>query len=93
VTSPFIHYHFRLAILLPASARAHLERRARINLRRVACLLQADRRRGLGRAEPFNVSNTPPLSQPNGSFGAAAFGSVTTAGDPGIFVLAPRLKF
>jgi hypothetical protein len=39
------------------------------------------------------VSNTPPLSQPNGSFGAAAFGSVTTAGDPSVFELARRLKF
>jgi hypothetical protein len=45
------------------------------------------------RAEAFNVSNTPPLGQPNGSFGAAAFGSITTAGDPRVFELALRLKF
>ena len=29
------------------------------------------------RAEVFNVSNTPPLNDPNGSFGAAAFGTIT----------------
>jgi hypothetical protein len=69
VTSPFIHYHFRLAVLLPASAQAHLELRARL---------------GLG--------NTPPLGQPHGNFGAAAFGSIAMAGGPGNFVLAPRLK-
>jgi hypothetical protein len=45
------------------------------------------------RAEAFNVSNTPPLGQPNGSFGAAAFGSITTAGDPRVFELALRVKF
>jgi hypothetical protein len=63
-----------------------------LSLDRVIFLLHADRRRGLGRAEPFNASNAPAPGQPNGSFGAAAFGSVATAGDPGIFVLAPRLK-
>jgi hypothetical protein len=45
------------------------------------------------RAEAFNVSNTPPLGQPNGSFGAAAFGSITTAGNPRVFELALRVKF
>src|SRR5204863_3329801 len=34
------------------------------------------------RAEAFNVSNTPPLNDPNGSFGSAAFGSITSAGNP-----------
>ena len=34
------------------------------------------------RAEVFNVSNTPPLNDPNGSFGSAAFGSITSAGNP-----------
>ena len=29
------------------------------------------------RAEVFNVTNTPAFAQPNGSFGAAAFGSIT----------------
>ncbi|MEO8373194.1 MAG: hypothetical protein ABI806_28675 [Candidatus Solibacter sp.] len=45
------------------------------------------------RGELFNVSNTPPLGQPNGSFGAAAFGSISTAGDPRVAELALRLKF
>jgi len=45
------------------------------------------------RAEAFNGSNTPPLGQPNGNFGAAAFGSITQAGDPRAFELAPRVKF
>jgi hypothetical protein len=45
------------------------------------------------RAEVFNVSNTPPLGQPNGSFGAAAFGSINAAGDPRFFEFAMRLKF
>jgi hypothetical protein len=45
------------------------------------------------RAEVFNVSNTPPLGQPNGSFGAAAFGTITSAGDPRFFEFAARLKF
>ncbi|MEO8594816.1 MAG: TonB-dependent receptor [Candidatus Solibacter sp.] len=45
------------------------------------------------RAEVFNVSNTPPLGQPNGSFGSAAFGSITTAGDPRVFEFALRVKF
>jgi hypothetical protein len=30
------------------------------------------------RAEVFNITNTPAFSQPNGSFGAAAFGSITS---------------
>ncbi|MCU1339344.1 MAG: hypothetical protein JWO19_4925 [Bryobacterales bacterium] len=34
------------------------------------------------RAEAFNVSNTPPLNDPNASFGNAAFGSITSAGNP-----------
>lgn len=34
------------------------------------------------RAEAFNVSNTPPLNDPNGSFGSVAFGSITSAGKP-----------
>jgi len=34
------------------------------------------------RAEAFNVSNTPPLNDPNGIFGSAAFGSITSAGSP-----------
>ena len=30
------------------------------------------------RAELFNLTNTPAFSQPNGSFGAAAFGTITS---------------
>src|ERR1035441_837743 len=48
-----------------ASAQAHLERRARVNL-----------------------GNTPPLGQPRGNFGAAAFGGIAATGDPGGFELA-----
>jgi hypothetical protein len=45
------------------------------------------------RAEAFNVSNTPPLNDPNGSFGAAAFGTITTAGNPRDFEFAGKLHF
>ena len=67
MTSPFIQYQFRLAVLLVASARAHLG--------------------------PLSLCNTPPLGRPNGNFGAAAFGNIAMAGDPGVFVLALRVKF
>ena len=45
------------------------------------------------RAEAFNVSNTPPLNDPNGSFGSAAFGSITSAGNPRVYEFAARVKF
>lgn len=45
------------------------------------------------RAEVFNLSNTPPLGQPNGVLGNAAFGSITTAFDPRVFELALKLSF
>jgi hypothetical protein len=45
------------------------------------------------RAEAFNVSNTPPLNDPNGSFGSAAFGSITSAGTPRVFEFAGKLNF
>lgn len=45
------------------------------------------------RAEAFNVANTPPLGNPNGSFGNAAFGSITTALDPRVFELVLKLHF
>ena len=45
------------------------------------------------RAEVFNLTNTPPLGNPNGSFGSPAFGSITTAGDPRVFELALKLRF
>jgi hypothetical protein len=45
------------------------------------------------RAEAFNVSNTPPLNDPNGSFGSAAFGSITAAGNPRVFEFAGKVRF
>ena len=45
------------------------------------------------RAEAFNVTNTPPLGNPNGSFGNAAFGTITTALDPRVFELVLKLQF
>jgi hypothetical protein len=40
------------------------------------------------RAEVFNANNTPPLNDPNGSFGNAAFGTITSAGNPRDFEFA-----
>jgi len=45
------------------------------------------------RAEAFNVSNTPPLNDPNGSFGSPAFGSIASAGNPRVFELALRIRY
>jgi len=45
------------------------------------------------RAEAFNVSNTPPLNDPNGSFGSAAFGSITSAGNPRVFEFVGKVRF
>jgi hypothetical protein len=45
------------------------------------------------RAEVFNLTNTPPLGAPNGVLGAAAFGSITTAGDPRVVQLALKFTF
>jgi hypothetical protein len=45
------------------------------------------------RAEIFNVSNTPPLNDPNGIFGSAAFGTITSAGNPRDFEFAGKLRF
>jgi Carboxypeptidase regulatory-like domain len=45
------------------------------------------------RAELFNVANTPAFAQPNGSFGSAAFGSITgTTIDPRVMQLAIRIS-
>jgi hypothetical protein len=45
------------------------------------------------RAEMFNVTNTPEFSQPNGSFGSAAFGTITTTTtDPRVVQFAIRLS-
>jgi hypothetical protein len=45
------------------------------------------------RAEAFNVSNTPPLNDPSGSFGSAAFGTITSAGNPRDFEFAAKVHF
>jgi hypothetical protein len=45
------------------------------------------------RAEVFNATNTPPLGPPNGTFGSAAFGTITTAGDPRVVQLAVKFVF
>lgn len=45
------------------------------------------------RVEAFNVTNTPALGPPNGVFGSAAFGSITTAGDPRVIQIAGKLLF
>ena len=45
------------------------------------------------RAELFNVTNTPAFAQPSGSFGSAAFGSITsTTTDPRVMQFAIRLS-
>ena len=45
------------------------------------------------RAEVFNLTNTPAFAQPNGTFGAAAFGSITsTVTDPRVMQLAVRIS-
>ncbi len=45
------------------------------------------------RAEVFNLTNTPPWGEPNGDFGSAGFGSITSAGDPRVFELVLKLRF
>ena len=45
------------------------------------------------RAEVFNISNTPPLNDPNGSFGSAAFGTIASAGNPRDFEFAGKFRF
>jgi hypothetical protein len=45
------------------------------------------------RAEAFNALNTPPLGNPNGSFGDPAFGTITTALDPRVFELVAKFHF
>ncbi|HZL52173.1 MAG TPA: carboxypeptidase-like regulatory domain-containing protein [Terracidiphilus sp.] len=45
------------------------------------------------RAEIFNIFNTPEFSQPNGSFGSSAFGSITsTVTDPRVVQFAIRIS-
>jgi hypothetical protein len=45
------------------------------------------------RAEVFNVTNTPAFNNPNGSFGASAFGTITSAGNPRDFEFALKFHF
>jgi hypothetical protein len=45
------------------------------------------------RGEVFNATNTPPLGAPNGVAGSAAFGTITTAGDPRVIQLAVKFHF
>lgn len=45
------------------------------------------------RAEAFNLTNTPPLAQPNGVLGSPGFGSITSAGDPRIIQLGVKVLF
>jgi hypothetical protein len=45
------------------------------------------------RAEAFNLTNTTPFGAPNGVFGSAAFGTITSAGDPRVIQLAVKVLF
>ena len=45
------------------------------------------------RAEVFNATNTPPLGAPNANVESAAFGTITTAGDPRVIQLALKVLF
>ena len=45
------------------------------------------------RTEVFNLTNTPPLSNPNGVLGNAAFGTITSAGDPRVIQFGLKLNF
>lgn len=45
------------------------------------------------RAEAFNLTNTPALGAPNGTFGSAAFGTITTALDPRVIQVAVKVLF
>jgi hypothetical protein len=45
------------------------------------------------RAEAFNITNTPPWANPNGTFGNAAFGTIVSAGDPRVIQLGLKFLF
>ena len=45
------------------------------------------------RAEVFNATNTPPLGAPNTTAGSAAFGTITSAGDPRVVQIAVKFVF
>ena len=42
---------------------------------------------------PPNLTNTPPLANPNGVVGNAAFGTITSAGDPRVIQFGLKLNF
>jgi hypothetical protein len=46
-----------------------------------------------GRLEIFNVTNTPALGAPDGVFGSAAFGTISSALDPRVVQLALKVTF
>jgi hypothetical protein len=45
------------------------------------------------RAEVFNITNTPPFNDPNGSFGSPAFGTIISAGNARDFEFALKAHF
>lgn len=45
------------------------------------------------RTEVFNLTNTPPLGNPNVVLGAAGFGSITSAGDPRVIQFGLKFNF
>ena len=45
------------------------------------------------RVEIFNATNTTPFGAPNGVLGSAAFGTITTAGDPRVVQIGVKLTF
>ena len=45
------------------------------------------------RTEIFNLTNTPPLANPNGVVGNAAFGAITSAGDPRVIQFGLKVNF
>jgi hypothetical protein len=45
------------------------------------------------RAEAFNLLNNPAFGNPHGVLGSAAFGSITTAGDPRVVQLAVKFGY
>lgn len=45
------------------------------------------------RAEIFNLTNTPPLNNPNGVLGNPAFGTITSAGDPRVIQFGLKMNF
>ncbi|MBO0863200.1 MAG: TonB-dependent receptor, partial [Chloracidobacterium sp.] len=45
------------------------------------------------RTEIFNLTNTPPLGNPNGVLGNAAFGTITSAGDPRVIQFGLKINF